>query len=115
MRYTTGVAGVIYPFRELVNTSHTGSYLLDPHFLKLCSLIKKYNVIFRALILVKVIIIVTISKFNGASVLESEYLLRLVVLGNAVQLIAQLVDVVINQLRIGTANNERFNALVVQT
>ena len=109
----TRVAGIVHALGELIDTTHTGNNLLDPHLLQLGSLIQKDNVILSALVLVQILVIVAVAKFDGAAIRECKYLLRLVVPGNSMQLCPQKIDMVIHQLRKGAAHNQYLYAVSV--
>ena len=106
------VTGVIDPLGKAVDTTHAGGYLLDPHLLQLGSLVQEDHIIFSSLVLIQVFIVVAIAEFNSAAIGEGKHLLRLVVLGDAVQLVYQLIDMVVHQLREGPAHDQNLNALI---
>ena len=99
------VAGIVHSFREGIDTTHTGYDLLDPQFLQLSCLIQKDDIILSTLVLVQILVIVTVAKFDGASVRECEDLLRLVVLGNAIQFLLKEIDVVVHKFREGSSDD----------
>ena len=110
----TGVQCVVCPLRKPVRAAHAGINLLDPFLAELRRFVNEDHVIFRALILVEVVVLCAVAERDAAAVRETEDLFRLVVLCKSLQLRPQLVDVVVAQLRHRPPHNQDLDSRIAQ-
>ena len=110
----TGVQCVVCEDRAAARAAHAGVDLLDPFLAELRRFVNEDHVIFRALILVEVVVLCAVAERDAAAVRETEDLFRLVVLCKSLQLRPQLVDVVVAQLRHRAPHNQDLDSRIAQ-
>ena len=109
-----GVAGVVHPLGEVVDAAQARGNGGHLPLAQLCGLVQEDHVVLHALQPVQVAVLGAVGKADGAAVAEGQDLVLVVVSGHALQLDAQLPDVVVDQLRIGPPHDEAADTGIAQ-
>ena len=103
---TARIERVVGALRESVCTADRCVDGVQPLLFELRGLVDEYHVVFRALILQNVAVVRAVAELDRGAVAECQELFVLCIPRDAVQLLPELVDVVVEQLRIRPAHNE---------
>ena len=110
MRSTTGIHGVVHSLRKAVDTTDTGTYLLNPFLFKLCSLVYEDDIKLYTLEVVQIVLGIAVPEEYFASVPELHLFAAVIVL-NSTSFFATLkklfkrLDVVFYKLRIRSSDD----------
>ena len=114
MAGAAGVAGVVDAFGEVVDAAKTRGKLPHPLLPQLGTFVQKDHVVLRALIAVHVAVAGAVAKLQRGAVGKGEGAVGGLVLCRAVELGAQLADVVALQLLIGAPHDQQPDAGIAQ-
>ena len=114
MAGAAGVQGVVGPLGEVVHATDAGVNSSQPVFHELTSLVRKPDIILRALVLAQISVIGTVPKPDRRTIGEGEAFVRFVILGSTAQHAQQWNDMVVQQLPEGLSGNENLDPGVVQ-
>ena len=106
MALTARIERVVGALRESVCTAHRCVDGVQPLLFELRGLVDEYHVVFCSLILQNVAVVRAVAELDRGAVAECQELFVLCIPRDAVQLLPELVDVVVEQLRIRPAHNE---------